>query len=211
MSVYLTTSSDYAAAREGSINAAIDYFGLCSNEYQQVMNAWATVGVGTPAPSPCIEPLVTDIWGPTISNCGNTEYWSTYPTGGNGTYSYEWYINGTLVSTSDNLSYRFEEGVSGDFYISLTVTDGDQTIYDDIYVYVYCNGMYSAQTELSLLLYPNPASKVTILEIDENKDLKSELMNKDCNIYIYDKNGRILKNIKSKNRRHELDVSYLKD
>ncbi|MBD2720861.1 M4 family metallopeptidase [Hymenobacter armeniacus] len=43
----LTANSDYAAARAASINAAITLYGACSNEVQQVTNAWFGVGVGT--------------------------------------------------------------------------------------------------------------------------------------------------------------------
>jgi len=43
---YLGSSSDYKAARKGSLLAAEDLFGKQSNEYQQVCNAWFAVGVG---------------------------------------------------------------------------------------------------------------------------------------------------------------------
>jgi len=42
---YMTSSSDYLDAREGSIRAAIDLFGSCSEEVIQVGNAWDAVGV----------------------------------------------------------------------------------------------------------------------------------------------------------------------
>ncbi|MEO0469727.1 MAG: M4 family metallopeptidase, partial [Bacteroidota bacterium] len=48
LSVYLGPSSVYEDARNGAIQSAIDLFGLCSNEYQQVVNAWAAVGLGRP-------------------------------------------------------------------------------------------------------------------------------------------------------------------
>jgi Zn-dependent metalloprotease len=47
LSVYLTTSSNYAAARAGSIQSAIDLYGACSQEVMSVTNAWYAVGVGT--------------------------------------------------------------------------------------------------------------------------------------------------------------------
>jgi Zn-dependent metalloprotease len=43
---YLGSSSDYKAARKGSLLAAQDLFGKNSTEYQQVCNAWFAVGVG---------------------------------------------------------------------------------------------------------------------------------------------------------------------
>ncbi len=45
---YLTSNSQFADARFGSIQAAIDLFGECSDEMIQTMNAWAAVGVGQP-------------------------------------------------------------------------------------------------------------------------------------------------------------------
>ncbi|WBA40929.1 M4 family metallopeptidase [Hymenobacter canadensis] len=44
--VYLTASSNYAAARTGSIQAAKDLYGAGSAEEQAVTNAWFAVGVG---------------------------------------------------------------------------------------------------------------------------------------------------------------------
>lgn len=45
--VYLTSSSNFAAARTATLNAAADLYGTSSNEYTQVGNAWAAVGVGS--------------------------------------------------------------------------------------------------------------------------------------------------------------------
>ncbi|MBN2349040.1 MAG: M4 family metallopeptidase [Bacteroidales bacterium] len=49
LTVYLSPSSDYQDARQGSIEAASDLFGNCSNEVTQVINAWNAVGVEGPA------------------------------------------------------------------------------------------------------------------------------------------------------------------
>ncbi len=48
LDTYLTPSSQFADARFGSIQAAIDLFGECSNEMIQTINAWAAVGIGQP-------------------------------------------------------------------------------------------------------------------------------------------------------------------
>jgi bacillolysin len=45
LTVYLTDNSNYQDARQGSIEAASDLFGKCSNELTQVINAWDAVGV----------------------------------------------------------------------------------------------------------------------------------------------------------------------
>lgn len=52
----LTANADYAATRTAAINAATTLYGACSNEVQQVTNAWFGVGVGTSAAcSPVVE------------------------------------------------------------------------------------------------------------------------------------------------------------
>lgn len=50
-SLYLTSSSNYAAARTGSIQAARDLFGTGSSAEIAVTNAWFAVGVGAAYPS----------------------------------------------------------------------------------------------------------------------------------------------------------------
>lgn len=47
LSVYLTASSNYTAARAGAIQSAIDLYGAGSDEEIQVTNAWYAVGVGS--------------------------------------------------------------------------------------------------------------------------------------------------------------------
>ena len=46
--MYLGPNSDYADARTGSIQAATDLYGACSDEVRAVMDAWYAVGVGDP-------------------------------------------------------------------------------------------------------------------------------------------------------------------
>lgn len=46
LTVYLTPSSKYSDARRGSLKATEDLYGICSEEYKQVANAWYAVGVG---------------------------------------------------------------------------------------------------------------------------------------------------------------------
>ncbi len=47
LSTYLIQFSDYALSREGSIQAAKDLYGECSNEVIQTAEAWYAVGVGS--------------------------------------------------------------------------------------------------------------------------------------------------------------------
>lgn len=48
LTTYLTPSANFEDAREGSIQAAIDLYGECSDEVKQTTNAWYAVGVGDP-------------------------------------------------------------------------------------------------------------------------------------------------------------------
>ena len=47
LTLYMTGTSNFVDARQGSIQAAIDLYGECSNEVAQVINAWYAVGLGT--------------------------------------------------------------------------------------------------------------------------------------------------------------------
>jgi Zn-dependent metalloprotease len=123
---YLSLGSDFDDMRQASIVNAIAHYGECSDQYKQVMNAWAAVGVGTPAPDPCVVPLSVDIYGPYDSNCGNYEYYNSNVTGGTGNYTYQWSVNSYPVSSSSTLYYYFPEGIEDTYYISLWVTDGNK-------------------------------------------------------------------------------------
>ena len=46
LTVYLTSSSNFAAARTGALKAATDLYGYCSTEYKATADAWNAVGVG---------------------------------------------------------------------------------------------------------------------------------------------------------------------
>jgi Zn-dependent metalloprotease len=46
LTVYLTSSSDYADCRAATLQAACDIYGLCSDAYIECANAWYAVGVG---------------------------------------------------------------------------------------------------------------------------------------------------------------------
>lgn len=52
---YLDEASDFTDARLGSIQAATDLFGACSNQLAQVRNAWGAVGVGRPNEILCVQ------------------------------------------------------------------------------------------------------------------------------------------------------------
>jgi Zn-dependent metalloprotease len=59
LTVYLTSSSDFYAARKGAIQAAVDLYGAGSPEEIATTNAWYAVGVGCEYGQTCIIPYCT--------------------------------------------------------------------------------------------------------------------------------------------------------
>lgn len=45
LTVYMTSSTDYAGAREATLEAAADLYGEDSKQYKRVGQAWKAVGV----------------------------------------------------------------------------------------------------------------------------------------------------------------------
>jgi len=203
MVYYFSMASDFDDMRQASIVNAIALYGECSDQHKQVMNAWAAVDVGTPAPDPCVVPLSVDIFGPYDSNCGNYEYYSSYVTGGNGNYSYEWSVNSYPVSSSSTLYYYFPEEIEDTYYISLWVTDGEQNAYANMETYVYCGYMKSSVDDALLLAYPNPVSDILNLKI--NKDTRS--FDKEYVVNIYDKYGKTMYTTNTKDVEIQINVS----
>jgi len=52
LTVYLMPTSEYGDARLGALNAAIDLFGVSSQQYNSFLNAWNAVGVYSPSLGP---------------------------------------------------------------------------------------------------------------------------------------------------------------
>ncbi|GHJ48828.1 hypothetical protein Cs7R123_61700 [Catellatospora sp. TT07R-123] len=59
LTTYMTSNTNYAAARTASLNAAKDLYGASSVEYWQVSVAWAACSVGTALPSPTTSPTAS--------------------------------------------------------------------------------------------------------------------------------------------------------
>lgn len=204
MEYYLTMNSDFDDMRQASIENASDLYGECSNEYKQVMNAWAAVNVGTPAPDPCTLTLHATAYGPTITGCGNTEYYSSYVTGGTGNYTYEWSLDNEIISYSPYFYYTFPEYMSGTAYFTLAVTDGYQNAYSDRTTTVWCGGyMKSAPTDSLLFVYPNPASDYVKLQLntEASKNDKEYIVN------VHDKYGKLIYSSKTKENEIQINVS----
>ncbi len=113
LTVYLTSSSQYADARFYAIQSAVDLFGSCSPEVESTTNAWYAVGVGVPytagvtanfdAPSTssCSAPFTVDF--NNLSSNGTTFVWD-FGDGGSSTTnspSYTYNTPGTYTVTLD--------------------------------------------------------------------------------------------------------------
>lgn len=77
LTVYMTSSTNFAGARTATLNAATDLFGSSSSQYNGTATAWCSVGVGAcpagPTPTPTATPTATPTPTPT----------PTPPAGGN--------------------------------------------------------------------------------------------------------------------------------
>lgn len=105
LTVYYTANTNYAAARNLSIQAAIDLYGPCSNEVYQTKSAWYAVGVG-PTPSGTVTPIAnfTSVGSSACSLPYNVNFM-------NGTYGGDNYVwdfgDGSAVSTATNPSHSY--------------------------------------------------------------------------------------------------------
>ncbi|GAB3829344.1 M4 family metallopeptidase [Hymenobacter jeollabukensis] len=141
-SVYLSASSNYAAARTAAISAATDLYGAGSTQVTAVTNAWAAVGVGAAAGG----------------GGGGT---TTYCASNGSTQSYEWidlvqlgsinrasaketggYYNGTATSTS------LAAGAAATVYFSAGFTSTAYTEYWKVYIDYNKNGVFTDAGEL---------------------------------------------------------------
>ncbi len=131
---YLGSSSVYSDARAGSVLAASSLYGACSYELAQVKNAWAAVGVGSPAPpnaTLCIYPgdFVTQLCKHDFNcyNSGAVQAIYTVNTSLSGA-SFVWSIPASwIATTSGNTATIYYFGDMLPASISVTATLGSQT------------------------------------------------------------------------------------
>lgn len=116
LTVYLTPSSTFADARDGSEQAAIDLFGLCSPQHFAVVHAWYAVGVGN-----------NDVNGsPNATFNQSADFSCTAPfsvnfTSSAGYESYAWNFGDGGTSSIQNPSHTYTS--NGNYNVTLTVTN----------------------------------------------------------------------------------------
>ena len=124
LTLYLTASSNYAAAREGAIQSAIDLFGAGSAEVIATTDAWNAVGVYAPT-ADAIAPSVS-----TLSSTAKTQTtvslsW-TAATDNIGIVSYEIYRDGIIIGSTSSTTRTFiASGLSLETAYNFTVKAKD--------------------------------------------------------------------------------------
>lgn len=120
LTVYLTSNSNYAAARTNSLKAAKDIFGDCSAEYVATGDAWNAVGVGDKITGCNVAP-VADFSVNKTSSCDGivqfTDKSSSAPT------SWAWDFGDGGTSTQQNPSHTYT--ASGKYTVKLTATNAN--------------------------------------------------------------------------------------
>jgi bacillolysin len=116
LTVYLTSNSNYSDAKDGSLQAAEDIYGVCSNEALQVANAWHAVNV-----APNI--LNNQVCGPIISGL----YEGIYTVTGGG--DCETHVNPFLFQ-----NVEFIAGDKVDLEEGFTATSGPFGVYFEAFI-----------------------------------------------------------------------------
>ncbi|MFB7663387.1 M4 family metallopeptidase [Kitasatospora sp. NPDC056138] len=119
LTTYMTSTTDYAAARTATLSAATDLYGASSTEYNQVATAWAGVNVGT-VPS----------GGVTVTNPGNqstalnsSANLQIKATGGTGTLTYSATGLPTGLSISSSGLITGTATAAGTYNVTVTAKD----------------------------------------------------------------------------------------
>ena len=120
LTTYFTSTTNYAAARNGTLSAAADLYGSGSTEYNAVATAWAAINVGS-LPSTTV----------TVTNPGNQSTrvgaavsLQLHATGGSG--SYTWSATGLPAGLSINASTGLISGTpstAGTSNVAITAKD----------------------------------------------------------------------------------------
>ena len=100
--------------------------------------------------------------------------------GGTPGYTYEWFLNGISVSTSD----LFSPSQNGDYTLTVTDANGCTITSDPVNVNNVSTGVSSLLTK-KLVIYPNPFNTATTINLLDNSKLSR--------ISLYDPQGRKVK------------------
>lgn len=127
LTVYMTASTNFSAARTAMLNAATDLFGSSSTQYTATATAWCAVGVGTcpgstptPSPTPTATPTPSPTPGGNLLINGGFEA-SASPWIGSGS-GYFYIANGNYPHSGTGYVYfGVNNSVSGQAYQTVSI------------------------------------------------------------------------------------------
>jgi Zn-dependent metalloprotease len=117
LTVYLTSSSNYADARYYSIQAAIDLFGPCSQKVASCTNAFYAIGIGTAY----IPGVISDFSAPVTQFCAAPATVAFSNLSNNG-LSFLWDFGNGITSTAVSPTYTYQN--MGNYTVTLYVNGG---------------------------------------------------------------------------------------
>lgn len=150
LTVYMTSSTNYAGARTATLNAATDLYGSTSAQYATTATAWCAAGIGAcPNANPTPTPTPTG-GGELLSNGGfegsaspwagsGTGYFYTangsYPHGGTG-YVYFGVNNSVSGQAYQQVTIPSTATGTFSFWLNVTSSETGTTAYDKLFVEV---------------------------------------------------------------------------
>ncbi len=200
LTTYLTKTSGYAAARIGSMQAAEDLFGICSPQFESVVNAWHAVGVGGKLDEEDF--AVLDVTAP-VSGCDltNNEHIKTVikyigncsliPAGEQLTISFkinqgnpvvENYILPNDLNSGDEFTYEssaaFDFSDGGDYDVEMVITfDGDDNVLNNEYTKQIENTKISEDFDIGVVaVYPLTSCSV----LSASETISIDIINNGC-------------------------------
>lgn len=103
LTVYFTPTTNFATARNLTIQAAKDLFGICSNEVIQTTKAWYAVGVGADYIPGFVGPNFNANLSSFCSAPANVNFTNTTANG----LSYTWYFGDGATATTTNAAHSY--------------------------------------------------------------------------------------------------------
>ena len=154
LTLYMTSSTNFAGARTATLSAASDLFGATSTQYNSVATGWCAIGVGscpsgggTPTPTPTPTPtggseLLSNGGFETSAspwvNSGTGVFYTangSYPHGGTG-YDYFGVNDSVTGQTYQQVSIPSTATANLTFWLNVTSSETGTTAYDNLYVEV---------------------------------------------------------------------------
>ncbi|MEP6925177.1 MAG: M4 family metallopeptidase [Pyrinomonadaceae bacterium] len=153
LTVYMTSSTNFAGARTATTNAANDLFGSTSSQANSVATGWCAVGVGscpggggTPTPTPTPTPGGSELIvnggfegsaSPWVNSGSGTFYTNagSYPHGGTG-YDYFGVNNNVTGQAYQQVAIPTSASGNLTFWLNVSSSESASTPYDYLYVEV---------------------------------------------------------------------------